>query len=234
MKKLIVIAAIVLMAGVAQGALLQGYTAWHQTADGSVPGVYEYTSMTVWGKSNPCEYTADGSGIVGYNGQTEVLATSLHECNVSQWQTNWWQGGSMANIDATREYLVYEFDEVKSLGNMYLWNGNQNDKNTVSVKDFNIMISSDADPRTATWSQLGGGQVLNAATAGQPIAAQAFAMNVDARLVMVDIQSSWGANGWCGLSEAAFSEGGGAPPVPEPAGLGLVGLALLAVRKRRS
>ena len=239
MKKFAAVIVVLLMASTASAALLQGYCADWQVEDGSVPGVWEYIDMTIWGKTHCVEYTADGSGIVGYLGQTEVLPDSTHKFDQSNgaWNTDWWQNGGMGNIDASREYLIQDLGQVYSLGNAYLWPYNQGDKTTVSVRDFNIMVSSDPDPRTATWTQVGATRTLNMAPAmGVDVTAQAFAMDVDARLVKIDILSAWGTAGWAGLSEFAFSEAEEEPEpvIPEPAGLGVVGLALLSLRKRRS
>ena len=235
MKKLVLIMVMVLMASTASAALLQGYCNDYRIEDGSVPGVWEYIEQTIWGQTHSCIFTADGSGIVGYNGQTEVTPTSVHGTGIanSGWNTDWWQGGGMGGIDANREYLRQDLGAVYNLGTAYLWPY----ESDVSIADFNIRVSTDSDPRTATWSAPIGPFNLAMYGGSGDISAQAFDLGgVAARLVEIDVISAYHASGWAGLFEAAFAEAEEEPEpvIPEPAGLGLVGLALLAVRKRRS
>jgi hypothetical protein len=235
--------AVVLVAGSASAApLLQGVLAnpddhhWENATNNpggnKKPGIWERHCLNVWGLDYDIGDTQDGSGIVGYLGQTEVLPNSMHNASGRGWNTDWWAQNNgepqQGPRDPAEEYLIYDLGEVKSLGNAYLWNFGSN----VAVKDFLLKVSLDADPNTATWTAAGGGALVLPSGADTP--AEVFAMNVDARLVMLDIQSAWHPNGWAGLGEIAFSEGTGEVPIPEPAGLGLIGLALVAVRKRRS
>lgn len=237
MKKLVIMMAIVLMASTASAALLQGFAEWHGSAPGSVPGDWEYESIHVWGNTRSIEHTNNGAGIVGYLGQTEVLATSVHEGSLSiansQYQSDWWGAGTFPSVNPADHYLRYDLGAATDLGNLYLWNGTQGDHNDVSLKDFELKYSLDSDPTSASWTSLGNFQAPDLVP-GADIAAAVYAMNVSARLVEIRAISSWGPKGHIGVAEVAFSEGGGPPPIPEPAGLGLVGLALLAVRRRRS
>lgn len=239
MKKLIVVLAIVLMASPASAALLQGFAEWHGSAPGPVgvpPGDWEYESIHVWGNTRSIEHTNNGAGIVGYNGQTEVLPSSLHEGSLSipnsQYQSDWWGAGTFPAVNPTDHYLRYRFDQDTDLANMYLWNGTQGDHNDISLKDFELKYSLDTDPTTATWTSLGNFQAPDLVP-GQDIAAAVYAMNVTARMVEIRAISSWGPNGHIGVAEVAFSEAAEVV-IPEPAGLGLIGMALLAVRRRRS
>jgi len=241
--------AIVLMVGSAYGAgLLQGVynhpgqESHFQNEDGSQPGVWEYDCIYVWGITR-CHYmTQDGSGIVGYLGQTEVTPASLHQsgnANTDAWQASWWNtrdGGTMGVNNPDLDFLVYDLGAEYSIDTAYLWPGSQDDHADVSIRDFSIAVSTDTDPRGASWTYVTGNLTLaQHPTPGADIPAQAFGFDAaTARLVMIDVASAYHSNGWAGLSEAAFGEAAAHVPIPEPAGLGVVGLALLAMRRRRS
>lgn len=243
MKRIILIVAVVFTASMASAApLIQGIVPagdhmhhWENATNNGgngKPGIWEKHCLNVWNLDTDIQASHDGSGIVGYLGQTEVTPTSMHDGTSGRWQTDWWAQNNGEPQQGARnpaeEFLIYDLGEVKSLGNAYIWNGESSD---VAVTTFNLKVSLDTDPTTATWTQVASGSL--ALPVGD-IPAEVFAMNADARLVMLDIQGAWHNLGWAGISEIAFSESTGAPPVPEPAGLGLIGLALLAVRKRRS
>jgi len=182
--------------------------------------------------------TNDGSGIVGYLGQTEVLSTSMHQSgnsNNDAWQAEWWNtrdGGTMGNNNPDLDFLIYDMGSSVTIATAYLWPGSQNDHADVSIQDFSIAV---ADAVGGPWTAVTGNLTLaQHPTPGTDIPAQAFviATPTAGQFIMIDVATAWHSNGWAGLSEAAFEEAGA--PIPEPAGLGLIGLALLAVRKRRA
>lgn len=242
MKKLIAIMAILLVAGPASAALLQGTNHCYSEGDGGAkPGTYEYDCIHVWGHTRCAEYTRDGSGIVGYLGQAEVLSSSMHQsgnANNDGWQCEWWNtrdGGTMGNNNPDDDFLTYDMGSSVTIATAYLWPGSQNDHANVSIRDFSIEVG---DSTAGPWTTVAAGLTLaQHPSPGADIPAQAFVITTPTagQFIRINVASAWHSNGWAGLSEAAFEEGGaGGGEIPEPAGLGLVGIALLGLRKRRS
>lgn len=242
MKKIAIMMAILLMAGTASAALLQGTNHCYSEGDGgSKPGTYEYDCIHVWGHTRCVQMTGDGSGIVGYLGQTEVTPLSMHQsgnANSDGWQAEWWNtrdGGTMGYNNADDDFVIYDMGSSVTIATAYLWAGSQNDHADVSIRDFSIEVG---DAVGGPWTSVTGGLTLaQHPTPGGDIPAQTFAIATPTagQFIRINVASAWHPKGWAGLSEAAFAEGGGGgAAVPEPAGLGLVGIALLGLRKRRS
>jgi len=239
MKKLMMVMAIVLIAATAYAVpLIQGvHLPMHHDDDpGGEPGTWEYNCMDTWGKTRCSEFTQDGSGIIGWSGGP-LDSTDMHDGDAgtggpgggSQWQSRWWP---MQYYDPNLQYVIYDLGAEYDLAKAYLWQSGQNDHNNVAVRDFNLLV---AHALGGPWTQIGATRTLaQDPTPGDPIPSQGFDMVATARFVQIDVVSSWHNDGWVGLAEVGFEEAGPAgPPIAEPAGLGLVGLALLGLRRRR-
>ena len=157
-----------------------------------------------------------------------------------------WLGASMWHATSTtapnKGYatFIFTFDSNQTGGKFHLWNYNRPGyANYSGFKTADIhtsaLTSGDGDwVAQGSWAFLGATGA--AGYAGQEFTLTSYWTNV--RRVKIAGTSSYTEDGgWgtpdSGLSEVQFHT---APPVPvpEPAGLGLIGLALLAVRRKRS
>ena len=143
------------------------------------------------------------------------------------WQSSW---------DDVPHYLVFDLGQTVALTSASVWQyaadfGPHWYETDRGVKALGVSISLDGVNFTPVADAVLDRQVLTAATAKMPFAAQFVALTGDARYVRFDLNSNYGS-AWTGLSEVRFS---GA--VPEAAtwammimGFGLVGGAM---RRRR-
>jgi MYXO-CTERM domain-containing protein len=242
MKKALIILAIVLLAAPAFALNLIQPT---------VHSFSSYEDLIDGGKRNPTR-TVDRSGI-----DTAVLQhTSLvikdapvsfdgtDDYDSDQWQSVWWGTGTYSPPSGihyrppSAEWIIYDFGTAKMLDSAFIWPGSQQDHSLVSLKNFQILAANSPNP--AFWQDVGGACTLVQWWApGEPITSQAFVLQTNQtayRYIKIQAQTSWLANGSVGFHEIGFLEAGGGPEpvIPEPAGLGLAGVALLALRRRRS
>jgi len=206
MKKGMIVAAIAIMfvAGAAQAGVI--------TPVGVVDGGGAY---------NPAGLLIDGSGL------TAVGDVTLWTCDSGGGDGNSWKGPAGSGLGP----LTFDLGASYDLTLAYVWNytHNSTDYNNRQIQSFDIEVS----PDNSAWSSVAAAalpnnniNVTDQRTNSVPLVASSV------QYVRFSNFASWGG-GEAGLCEVRF-ENVEAPPIPEPAGLGLVGLALLAVRRRRS
>lgn len=121
--------------------------------------------------------------------------------------------------------VVFDLGALFDLGGAFVWNHNQANATERGVAQFEILVSADSDPLTATFTSLG---TFALAQAGGSVAEPAqlipFAAS-QVRLVKFDILSAHSglANEYVGLSEVRF-----APPLAVPLGSPWTGWVLVA------
>ena len=108
--------------------------------------------------------------------------------------------------------VVFDLGRTHDLTGAYVWNQNQVHPaapllyQSRGTKDFDVYVSSDTDPLTATWTPIGSKTLAVAGgTPAEPAQWVPFAAS-GARLVKFDIQTahSGAASEWVGLSEVRF------------------------------
>lgn len=142
----------------------------------------------------------------------------LHDGNYN----NMW----MTDLGIQSATLTFDLGNVFTLSGVNLWNYNADFGLNRGVRDFAVSLSLDGINYSQALSA-----TLNMGT-GLALAAQTFALNGAARYVRLDVLNNYGDQ-WSavGLSEVNFTA------VPEPAGLGLLGVGLVGLglaRRRRA
>lgn len=179
--------------------------------------------------------TIDGSGLEP--GPDDDIAKKHNQ----DWRAGWISDSTSPGD----EWIIFDLGDVYTLTAMHVWNSaergetwdgthrgvrfvdvyaDNNPTPTTFVQQFELQQAP--NPLPTTFTEWGGGAdyIIEGVT-------YIFTNPVQARYVMFDILSSWGA-GNVGLAEVRFIEGS----VPEPASVALIclgGFAMLAQRKRR-
>jgi len=143
------------------------------------------------------------------------------------------------DFSASPQWIAWDLGSDQNIGSFHLWNGNQQGASRMvssaemylisslpaygaSLPSGTLVWSGSVSPATLLPTYTGADYSLNSPTSGQY-----FLMNVTG-------SSGGTGNQYASLSEIRFVTAAEAQAVPEPAGLGLIGIALLALRKRRS
>ena len=178
---------------------------------------YEDNVMIATASSDPLnaslipKYAINGAGLSG-------------DCHGDSPLTNMW------NMKSTTGWFKVDLGAVYNLGYIRVWN--YNTWTTVNVKKSHIDVSDD----DSDWDRIVEDCLFDQAPGGTPYCSPQkidLPVGTQGRYVKLVITENYGENGYCGLSEVQFFT---APPIiiPEPAGLSLLGLAMLALRRRRA
>jgi len=171
------------------------------------------------------KYAVNGAGLTN-NLHTDFL-------NNNMWLTS----------TGTTGWFKVDLGNVYDLDQMKLWNFNWdygekhatgNGVRVVQVYVSNTNLGGAHNP--ANWGDVVINTAYNEAggTSSEPSQDRVFPADTTGRYVLIDIDNNHGNSPTLptqvGLSELQFF---GSPPVPEPAGLGLIGLAMLVLKKRQ-
>jgi hypothetical protein len=121
----------------------------------------------------------------------------------------------------TDPWYRVDLGAIYELVSFQVWNYNESGQLGRGVNAVDFLISSDGSSFTPA------GTFTFAQGSGQnSYTGQSFPFIQTARYVLLDINSNWGGDGY-GLSEIQFTQ------IPEPAVLGLLGLGMMSLMRRR-
>ncbi|MCP3981471.1 MAG: discoidin domain-containing protein [bacterium] len=158
------------------------------------------------------ENMIDGSGLSGAG----PVETQVHDAHAGGSGFTMWHAGpndgGLGGPTGTPppvagQAVVFDLGGPVWLDGVYIWNFNQAGWTGRGVNDFEILVSGDSDPLTATFTSVGSfslAQACGCATEGAQLVS--FAAAVSARLVKFDIATthSGQVNNYVGLSEVRF------------------------------
>ena len=180
------------------------------------------------------ENTINGSGLDGI-GNIEDQTHDNHVYGQTMWLTGDVIGAlgspSGAPVDPATQAVAYSFLADIELSGLYIWNYNQPGCLTRGVNDFELLVSPDADPVTASWTSAGSYSLAIAGgVMGEPSQYLSLGTTLSGiRSVMIDVTTNHGDAGWTGISEVRFDA------IPEPTTMALLGMgSLVLLRKKRS
>jgi hypothetical protein len=135
----------------------------------------------------------DGSGLSG-TGQV-----------INQTHSTDWTAIAMAH-PTTAPTFTFDLGSLCDLARAYIWNGNMDyseDQTDRGIQNFDIYVSPDSDPLTATWTLLGNYTIPKASLSDVSAEVVSFSAT-DVRLVKFDVQSNYGDPDCTTLSEVRF------------------------------
>jgi len=200
---LVLLGVLLASGGVSQAAFVTPVNAW---------------STSYWARDGV--HTLDLINSSGLSVNSPAGTHDNHLTAATMWITGFADGGLGGPIGGfpsppppvASQAVVFDLGRAYDLTGTYVWNQNQKHPTAGNLylsrgtKDFDIYVSSDTDPLTATWTSMGS-KTLNVAggTPAEPAQWAPFAAS-GARLVKFDIQTahSGAASEWVGLSEVRF------------------------------
>jgi hypothetical protein len=162
----------------------------------SVPsdGLITPVSGTLTNENQSLGLTFDGSGLSG----TGPVIDQTHS-------TAW---NSIAQAVNTAPTFTFDLGDLCNLDGVYIWNGNMDyngDLTARGIQNFDIYVSSDEDPATATWTLVGNYTIAKALYGPNP--AELVEFNATGvRQVKFDVQTNYGDAACTTLSEIRFME----------------------------
>ncbi len=137
-------------------------------------------------------------------------------------ETEMWLSSAMGPTPA---WIQYEFDKAYKLREMWMWNSNQMIETVIGfgAREVAVEVSTDG----TTWAAIPNAPIFNQAT-GSPDYVHNTTVNLGgtlAQYVRLTIQSNWGTQVQCGLSEVRFFYVPVKAFAPQPA-VGATGVAL--------
>jgi hypothetical protein len=181
------------------------------------------------------ENLIDGSGLSGAG----PVESQTHD-DQSQATSMWHAGQQDAGLGGPTgappvvfaQAVIFDLGYWEDLGGAYIWNHNQADLTARGVDQFEVLVSSETDPLTATFTSVGTFN-LDEAMGGATEPPQFVPFSATAvRLVRFYIYSAHSGltNDWVGLSEVRFLP---EPSAPLQLAIGAGTLLLLARWRRR-
>ncbi|ART78175.1 hypothetical protein B4U37_19955 [Sutcliffiella horikoshii] len=180
-----------------------------------------------WGERLPSQLT-DGSGIKGYEGQTEVDQNSIHNSNSfksakdGMWNSQYLGVKQNGNLEGDKtnvkpleergEYLIFDLGQRVNIKNALIWQYGEGSLDAelekMGAKGIDVYVSSDMTITDASFTKLTSIE-LKKHEAGQPLAAQIKAINAtNAKFIKFVFTSNHGDIRSVGLSEVRFSVDG--------------------------
>ncbi|MDG5471677.1 cell wall-binding repeat-containing protein [Jeotgalibacillus sp. ET6] len=180
-----------------------------------------------WGERLPSQLT-DGSGINGYESQTEVDQNSIHNSSTfksakdTMWNSQYLgvsQNGNLEGdktnvkpIEEREEYLIFDLGQRVNIQNALIWQFGEGsldqELEKMGAKGIDVYVSSDMTISDAEFTKLTSIE-LEKHESGQPLAAQIKEINAaNAKFIKFVFTSNHGDIRSVGLSEVRFSVAG--------------------------
>ncbi|KIL43783.1 cell wall-binding repeat-containing protein [Jeotgalibacillus campisalis] len=180
-----------------------------------------------WGERLPSQLT-DGSGIKGYESQTEADQNSIHNSNSfksakdTMWNSQYLGVSQNGNLEGDKtnvkpiaereEYLVFDLGKRVNIKNALIWQFGEGsldqELEKMGAKGIDVYVSSDMTISDAEFTKLTSIE-LEKHESGQPLAAQIKEINAtNAKFIKFVFTSNHGDIRSVGLSEVRFSVDG--------------------------
>ena len=149
--------------------------------------------------SNTFHPSTAASDMIDNSGLSAESSSATHS---NDWQTMWLSnGGVVANEEA-----IFDLEAPHTLTHAYIWNHNHAGFLGRGINAFDIYVSSDSDPLTASWTFVSSETLAQGGgTTTEPVQTKALSAS-NVRLVKFDFQSAHSGNPseYIGLSEVRF------------------------------
>lgn len=193
------------------------------------------TSSTTIGGSRTIGYTIDGSDLSAGGASGDILSETHDPLTDS---AGYWLSAKDAGDAPITEVLTFDLGGTFNVDAVHLWNYDRGGDNpTRAIKTFDISFSTNngvSYDTTVTGATLGDFLGADNPRVNGEIAVQTktFAVQSDVTNIKIDNIVIQGTNDYIGFAEIRFGE----TVIPEPASLamGLMGLAMIAARRRRA
>lgn len=207
-----------LLAGHAQAAVITPVTA---------------TSTTTIGSPRTADAMIDGTLLSGGGTSGDILSETVTYAGSS----GHWLSASSAvddptNFRSTTEVLTFDLGGTFDVDTMYLWPYIRAER-ARGIRTLDISFSTNGGTTYDTTLPAGtfADFTIDDQSGDQPVQTRSFAVQTDVTHIQLTNLTTFGSTNYIAISELRF----GATEIPEPASLasGLLGLALIAGRRRR-